>query len=153
MTEKEKKAIERIEDTIYTHNGYGINHFKKITLYENGIDDMQTILNLIQNLQEEKEKYKRMLAEIHAQSFNNSIAEKKKHEEQLEALNEGWKIELEKKDNIIDEMARFIADLDIDEDICKHQVAEFCEGTDGVSLDICVKCIKQYFKKASDGDD
>lgn len=59
--------------------------------------------------------------------------------------------ELEKKDKIIDLMERFIADLDIDEDICKHQVAEFCEGTDGVSLDICVKCINQYFEKKVEG--
>lgn len=61
--------------------------------------------------------------------------------------------ELEKKDKIIDLMERFIADLDIDKDICKHQVAEFCEGTDGVSLDICVKCINQYFEKKVEGDE
>ncbi len=61
--------------------------------------------------------------------------------------------ELEKKDKIIDLMERFIADLDIDKDICKHQVAEFCEGTDGVSLDICVKCINQYFEKKVEEDE
>lgn len=55
------------------------------------------------------------------------------------------------KDKIIDLMERFIADVDTDENICKHQVAEFCEGTDGVSLDICVKCINQYFEKKVEG--
>lgn len=64
MTEGEKKAIERIEDTIYTHNGYGINHFKKITLYESGIDDIQTVLNLIQKQQEEIEEKDKVLHEM-----------------------------------------------------------------------------------------
>lgn len=61
--------------------------------------------------------------------------------------------ELKKKDKIIDLMERFIANLDTDENICKHQAAEFCEGTDGVSLDICVKCINQYFEKKVEEDE
>lgn len=58
---------------------------------------------------------------------------------------------LKKKDKIIELMAIFIANLDIDEDICKYQIENFCkEETGEVSLDVCMKCIKQYFENKVD---
>lgn len=56
--------------------------------------------------------------------------------------------EVEKKDKIIDLMAEYIANGDNDEDICKYQVAEWCEDEeDGVLVEVCRKCIKQYFER------
>ena len=56
--------------------------------------------------------------------------------------------EVEKQDKIIDLMAEYIANRDNDEDICRHQVAEWCEDEeDGVLVEVCRKCIKQYFER------
>ena len=58
MTEEEKKAIERIEDTFYQDLGKGINKFQKITLYEDGITDIKKLLNLVDRQQKEIEYLK-----------------------------------------------------------------------------------------------
>lgn len=55
--------------------------------------------------------------------------------------------ELEKKDRIIKEMAKFIAGLDIDELICKDR--EHCTG--GYEYETCEECIKEYFTKKAEG--
>ena len=66
---------------------------------------------LLKERQADKEKikelekdYAEMLIKLNAQNLNNSIEQRKRSNEQLEALNEGWKIELEKKDNRIKEL-------------------------------------------------
>ena len=56
MNEREKKAVERIEDTFYSDLGKGINKFQKITLYEDGIRDVRILLNLLEKLQKENEE-------------------------------------------------------------------------------------------------
>lgn len=56
--------------------------------------------------------------------------------------------ENEEKNKQIDLMAEYIANRDNDEDICKYQVAEWCEDEeDGVLIEVCRKCIKQYFER------
>ena len=64
MTEEEKKAIERIEDTFYNNLAKGIKDFQKITLYEDSIQDIRMLLNLIEKLQKENEKLKNKLLDI-----------------------------------------------------------------------------------------
>lgn len=55
--------------------------------------------------------------------------------------------EIERKDKITEEMARFITNKDIDEDICRYQVAEHCKDEEyGVTTNVCINCIKQYFE-------
>ena len=55
--------------------------------------------------------------------------------------------ENKKKDKTINEMARFITNKDIDEDICRYQVAEHCKDEEyGVTTNVCINCIKQYFE-------
>lgn len=52
--------------------------------------------------------------------------------------------ELEKKDQIINAMVEYIANLDIDEDICKKMgIFQDCEIKD---VENCKKCIIEYFK-------
>ena len=54
----------------------------------------------------------------------------------------------EKKDKQIDLMAEYIASRDNDEDICTHQIADWCKDEeDGVLIEVCRKCIKQYFER------
>ncbi len=53
-----------------------------------------------------------------------------------------------KKDKMIELMTLLMSNLDIDEEICKHQVRAFCDNKpEGVTLDVCAKCIKQYFER------
>lgn len=60
--------------------------------------------------------------------------------------------EIKKKDKIIDEMAIFINNFDIDEDICKNQIGKFCKNEDyEVTASTCCKCIEQYFTKKVEG--
>lgn len=66
-------------------------------------------------------------------------------DEELRATRERFglkKIE-DTKDIIIDNMAKFIAEQDIDEDICKNENGKLCndEGTN------CIECIKEHFKQ------
>lgn len=52
--------------------------------------------------------------------------------------------ELEEKDKIINAMVEYIANLDIDEDICKKMgIFQDCEIKD---VENCKKCIIEYFK-------
>lgn len=66
-------------------------------------------------------------------------------DEELRATRErfGLKEIEDTKDTIIDNMAKFIAEQDIDEDICKNENGELCneEGSN------CIECIKGHFKK------
>lgn len=58
-------------------------------------------------------------------------------------LNKGWQIEDEKKDKIIDLMARYIATLNIEEDICEKTGR--LNECDSMAFGECEDCIKQYF--------
>ena len=53
--------------------------------------------------------------------------------------------ELQQKDKQIDLMARYIANIDIDEDICKEQADNNCDDINREAD--CKDCIKQYFEK------
>ena len=56
--------------------------------------------------------------------------------------------EIQKKDKMIDLMAEYISDLDIDEDICKKQSDNNC---DDINREVeCKECIKQYFERKVD---
>ena len=52
---------------------------------------------------------------------------------------------IKKKDKIIDEMAKYISETDIEEDICMKNVAntELCNE----EYSNCIECIKKYFER------
>ena len=56
--------------------------------------------------------------------------------------------EIKKKDKIIDEMVKYIANLDIDEDICKNIR---CTNEGNEIQKNCSECVKQYFTKKVEG--
>ena len=66
--------------------------------------------------------------------------------QEVEKENQKLKTELEKKEAIINEMAKFIAGLDIDELICKDR--EHCTGD--YEYETCEECIKEYFTKKAE---
>lgn len=139
---KEQEAIENLENL----SEYGLCY----TINEKIQEDIETVLNMLKEKEAEIEKYKKLLADNLARNLNDSIKAKEKADTDLDDLNKGWQLELEKKDKMIDLMAEYISDLDIDEDICKKQSDNNC---DDINREVeCKECIKQYFeRKAKDG--
>lgn len=79
LSEEEKKAIERIEDTFYQDLGKGINKFQKITLYEDDIADIRKLLNLIDKQRKDyisKDKIREII-----KHYNNELEHIKNGEE------------------------------------------------------------------------
>ena len=110
-----------------------------------GKESLETVLYMLKEKDEEIEKYKNLLASNLARNLNDSIKAKEKANTDLKFLDLGWKTELEKKDKMIDLMAEYISDLDIDEDICKKQSDNNC---DDINREVeCKECIKQYFER------
>ena len=108
LSEKEKKDI--------------IDYFEECIKKENLFEDdltlrfMQKAVTLIREQQEENEKLNKRLLYNMAKGLNNNLKEAKKHSEELNALNEGWKIEnaelqkeLDLANKIINEMAKSMA--------------------------------------------
>ncbi len=73
----------------------------------------------------------------------------KTKEELILFVNEGletikkYQAELERKDKVINEMAEYIASLDIDEDICKNIEC----GEEYEEINKCVECVIKFFEK------
>ena len=94
MTKEQDKAIERCNKLIETEhsNWIGITNQKAI----------ETVLNMLKEKEAEIEKYKKLLVDNLAKNLNDSIKAKEKANTDLEDLNIGWQLELEKKDKMID---------------------------------------------------
>ena len=74
-------------------------------------------------------------------AITNLLVILKIREEQIERIKNEYSKIIENKDLIINEMAKFIAGLDIDELICKER--EHCTGD--YEYETCEECIKEYF--------
>ena len=128
MTKEQREAIEIIEKMIKSYIeadecGLSNNDFK----YE--IKAMQTLLSIIKEQEKEIERLTKQSKVCDRQA--------QQYFEQTIYLNK-----------IIDLMAEYIANRDNDQDICTHQIAEWCEDEeDGVLIEVCRKCIKQYFER------
>lgn len=166
MTKEQEEAIKYLEKQI--------NYFKEqikfieavdcdyydeeYELYKNRVKQFELVLNMLKENSAEMhqkntelaeknaeiEKYKKLLADNLAKGLNNSLQAKQKANTDLEDLNEGWKIELKKKDKVIDLMAKYIADID-NEDICFEIENKYCDKN--MDYGECEDCIKQYFER------
>ncbi len=54
--------------------------------------------------------------------------------------------EKDKANKVIDEMASYISNLDVDEDICKKVKISPCADETSVPVSYCIECVKQYFE-------
>lgn len=91
---KEQEAIENLENL----SEYGLCY----TINEKIQEDIETVLNMLKEKEAEIEKYKKLLADNLAKNLNDSIKAKEKADTDLDDLDKGWKVELEKKDKMID---------------------------------------------------
>ena len=150
---KEQEIIEKLKESKKIDFNTLVRTFKKEGIENFAVirdEYLETVLNMLKEKDAEIEKYKKLLADNLAKCVNDHIKAKHKADTDLEYLNIGWQLELEKKDKMIDLMAEYISDLDIDEDICKKQSDNNC---DDINREVeCKECIKQYFeRKAEDG--
>lgn len=147
MTKEQEDAIKFLE--LHTNFMGKLDKGRCIRIPEENFtktkESIKTVLNMLKEKDAEIEKYKKLLADNLAKELNNSIKAKEKADTDLDDLDKGWKVELEKKDKMIDLMAEYISDLDIDEDICKKQSDNNC---DDINREVeCKECIKQYFER------
>lgn len=131
MTKEQEETIERL------------NNDKNKPLYCGDItivnvEDIEILLNML------KEK-DRLLARNVAKNFTFSIKEAEKAKEDLEMLNRGWQIELEKKDKIIDLMAEEIAENILN--TCPQADYNYNLDCENRCNNDYKKCWKQYFER------
>lgn len=140
MIKEQDKAIERCNKLIEIEhsNWIGTTNQKAI----------ETVLNMLKEKDAEIEKYKKLLADNLARELNNSIKAKEKADTDLDDLDKGWKVELEKKDKMIDLMAKHICDSAIVDDTvcaikcdCETDIREDC------TYEKMLNCTKQYFER------
>ena len=88
-----------------------------VTLENKTKSELILFIKELQNILKEKdseiEKLKQALARNIAKNFTSSMKESEKSKEDLEMLNAGWQIELEKKDKIIDLLAKAFKQDDV----------------------------------------
>ena len=110
---------------------------------------IKELQDMLKEKDKEIEELKQALARNIAKNFTSSIKESAKSKEDLEMLNKGWQMELEKKDKIIDRMSITIIQKDIGKDYCEFNKS--CEKCEDGSRDLkCKDCIKQYFKEIAE---
>lgn len=119
MNEEEKKAVDELWRFDCCYN-----------------EQIKTILNLLEKLQKENEELKGQYAEYVKLTCNEVAKNSELNSESNSAIKE--------KNKIINAMSKYIAKLDIDEDICKKMgIFKDCEIKD---VENCKKCIIKYFK-------
>lgn len=136
MTKEQEETIDRLRKITNRQILYGNKYGITIEGFREVQEDIETVLNLLKEKGTEINKYKRKNKELSNQLL-------KIYKEQ-----DNYNARIEKKDKMIELMTLFMSNLDIDEEICKHQVRAFCDNKpEGVTLDVCAKCIKQYFER------
>lgn len=125
MTKEQEEIIQRVNSDIDSPLSGG---YTTIVL----TDDLEEILNTLKEKDAEINKYKRKNKELSNQLL-------KIYKEQ-----DNYNARIEKKDKVIDLMAKYIADID-NEDICFEIENKYCDKN--MDYGECEDCIKQYFEK------
>ena len=128
MTKKQEESIEYLNESILIYK----NTIPKIS------QAIETVLNMLKEKDSEIERLKQALARNIARNVTASMKESAKSKEDLEMLNAGWQIELEKKDKVIYEMIGSFIDLGFG--------FEYCNNDDRCIND-CDKCIYKHFER------
>lgn len=127
MNEEEKRKYEAFQYWIQTNTERGVTTIPdNLCLF---------VINLIEKLQKENEELKGQYAEYVKLTCNEVAKNSELNSESNSAIKE--------KNKIINAMSKYIAKLDIDEDICKYINC----GEGDKEREKCVECITKYFKK------
>ena len=126
--EKAKERLKNLHPKIYWQRPDTLtNELKPDVGLERAIE---TLLQYIDQLEQENKQLKIAYKLMENEAMKDGLEERKK------------------QSKIIDEMAGYIATLDIDEDICSKTQNEHC---DKMSLGECESCIKKHFTKKVEG--
>ena len=143
---KDIEILENMRDEIYGAMQFEDN-YQVSELEEEQFNALNLAIKALKERQADKEKikelgkdYAEMLIKLNAQNLNNSIEQIKRSNEQVEALNEAWKIELEKKGNRIKELE---SDKEIKDKMIDLMVNELVFGVFDFKS---IKQAKQYFE-------
>ena len=124
MNEEEKKAIQMLDKFITEHKFYNIKHSDNLE------DNIEIVLNLIEKLQKENEKLKRLIA--HKNEYT------KKLEEDLFENAENYVILVQKVKDKIEELQKEYSKLDkqVDEYIksVEKDVSTYYENKERISI-------------------
>ena len=159
MTKEQEDAIKFLE--LHTNFMGKLDKGRCIRIPEENFtktkESIKTVLNMLKEKEAEIEKYKKLLADNLARELNNSIKAKEKADTDLDDLDKGWKVELEKKDKMIDLIIDFFYKLTQESPGTTIHYLEK-NGFDTSKCNNCSpgndcrKCFKQYFeRKAKDG--
>lgn len=166
MTKEQEEAISRLRKITNRQILYGNKFGITIEGFKELQEDLETVLNMLKEnsaeIQQkntelaeknaEIEKYKKLLADNLAKNLNDSIKAKEKANTDLEFLNLGWKIELEKKDKIIDLILdKLNQGRNVFENSEIKEIIEIYEEIKSTSdlrgIELRKNCIKQYFER------
>lgn len=140
MTNEQREAIELAKE--FTKMDFS-NPMGWTGYYDAELEELSQAIETVLSMLKEKDK------EIEKLKKENDLA-KEQLKKQCEIADErnNLLVKVNRLESQIDLMAEYIANRDNDEDICKYQVAEWCEDEeDGVLIEVCRKCIKQYFER------
>jgi len=157
MTKEQEEVINKLRKITNRQILYGNKFGITIEGFRELQEDIETVLNMLKEKEAEIEKYKKLLVDNLAKELNNSIKAKEKANTDLEDLNIGWQLELEKKDKMIDLIIDFFYKLTQESPGTTIHYLEK-NGFDTSKCNNCSpgndcrKCFKQYFeRKAKDG--
>lgn len=161
MTKEQEEAIKYFEDEIKVHRkqidklkeeGQFEGNGTMIDIYKLKICMTTIILNMLKEKDAEIEKHKKLLADNLAKNLNDSIKAKEKADTDLDDLDKGWKVELEKKDKIIDLILdKLNQGRNVFENSEIKEIVEIYEEIKSTSdlrgIELRKNCIKQYFER------
>lgn len=134
---KEQEVIKRLN----FHKEYARLSSNRVVISET---DIETVLNMLKEKDKEIEELKQALARNIAKNFTSSMKKSVKSKEDLEMLNAGWQIEIEKKDKIIDLMSEQIK---IPEPTMKIESFDIKSKTKFGMRYLNKEEVKQYFER------
>ena len=96
MAKEQEEAISRLRKITNRQILYGNKLGITIEGFKELQEDLETVLNMLKEKDAEIEKYKKLLADNLARNLNDSIKAKEKADTDIDDLNKGWQVELEK---------------------------------------------------------
>lgn len=170
--EQEEIIIEELEQLIEKTSFLREEEFYTLfTIHE--VQNIASLLNMLKEKEAEIEKYKKLLTDNLARNLNDSIKAKEKADTDLDDLNKGWQVELEKykqlynkalddavitahdnmkKDKMIDLLVNKLnQNCKVFENSEIKEIVEIYEKIKSTSnlrgIEVRKECIKQYFER------
>ena len=113
MTKEQEEVINKLRKITNRQILYGNKFGITIEGFRELQEDLETVLNMLKEKDREIEELKQALSRNITNNFISSMKESAKSKEDLEMLDKGWQIVLERKENQIDLMSEQLAGLTI----------------------------------------